>query len=450
MLKLGQQINATIEVLTDKGDGIASLNGRPLYVEGALPGEQVEVMLTVVKPHFAQGKLLRLLESASSRRPDFCVYTACGGCQLRVMDYEAQLVLKRQLLMEALQAKGLDCAVADTLGMSEPFNYRNKAQYAVRSGLNKEPKIGFYAKHSHQLIEVKECRVQAAATTEVVAGVGAWMQEQQVSAYNEVRQQGSVRHLMVRNGVNTNELMVVLVVAEVPTAAALAHLLTTLGTIEGLASVMLNINTYNGNRVLGPETRLLWGKEAIVDSLAGLQFAISAQSFYQINPKQTEALYQEALRLAAPKAYEVAFDLYCGIGTISLFLARHARNVYGIEIVPEAILDARTNAELNGLANIEFLEGSAEQVVPQLYAQGVSADLVVVDPPRKGCDQALLETLIEMQPSRLVYVSCNPKSLARDLAWLTERGFRLEQATPVDMFPHTMHVEAVVLLTWQG
>lgn len=446
MLKLGQQINATIEELTDKGDGIASVNGRPLYVEGALPGEQVEVMLTVVKPHFAQGKLLHLLESASSRRPDFCVYSACGGCQLRVMDYKAQLLLKRQLLLEALQAKGLNCAVADTLGMSEPFHYRNKAQYAVRPG----PQLGFYAKHSHQLVEVKECRVQASATTEVVARVRAWMQEQQVSAYNEVSQQGSVRHLMVRNGVNTNELMVVLVVAEEPSTQALAHLVSVLGAVEGLTSVMLNINTYNGNRVLGPETRLLWGKEAIVDSLAGLQFAISAQSFYQINPKQTQALYQEALRLAAPQVHEVAFDLYCGIGTISLFLARHAHKVYGIEIVPEAILDAKANAQLNDLSNVEFIEGSAELVVPRLYAQGMSADLVVVDPPRKGCDEALLSTLIAMQPSRLVYVSCNPKSLARDLAWLTARGFRLEQATPVDMFPHTMHVEAVVLLTWQG
>ena len=446
MLKLGQQLNATIDALTDKGDGIAHVNGRPLYVEGALPGEQVEIMLTVVKPNFAQGKLLRVVESAAARRADFCVYTACGGCQLRVMDYEAQLQLKRQLLLDTLHAQELHCPVADTLGMAEPFHYRNKAQYAVRPG----PQLGFYAKHSHQLVEVKECRAQAPVTTEVVARVRAWMQAYDISAYNELSQQGCIRHLMVRNGVNTNELMVVLVVAAEPSAQDLAPLVSDLGAIAGLASIMLNTNTYQGNRVLGPETRLLWGKDAIVDTLAGLQFAISAQSFYQINPKQTEALYQEALRLAAPQAQEVAFDLYCGIGTISLFLARHAHQVYGIEIVPEAVLDARGNAQLNGLTNVEFLEGSAEHLVPKLYAQGVCADLVVVDPPRKGCDQALLDTLIQMQPSRLVYVSCNPKSLARDLAWLTARGFKLEQATPVDMFPHTMHVEAVVLLTWQG
>lgn len=450
MFKLGQQISATIEELTDKGDGIGRLNGKPLYVEGALPGEQVEVLLTVVKPHFAQAKLLQVREPSAARRADFCVYTACGGCQLRVMDYAEQLRLKRQLLLEALQAKGLECAVADTLGMSDPFHYRNKAQYAVRPGEQAEPQLGFYAKYSHQLVEVKECRAQAPVTTEVVARVRTWMQEHKVTAYNELSQQGSVRHLMVRNGVNTGELMVVLVVAAEPSADDLAHLVQELSVIDGLTSIMLNSNSYQGNRVLGPDTRLLWGKEVIVDTLAGLQFAISAQSFYQINPQQTEALYQEALRLAAPKADEVAFDLYCGIGTISLFLARHARQVYGIEIVPEAVLDARINAQLNGLTNVEFVEGAAEQVVPDLYTRGVSADLVVVDPPRKGCDQALLETLIQMQPSRLVYVSCNPKSLARDLAWLTARGFHLEQATPVDMFPHTMHVEAVVLLTWQG
>lgn len=446
MLKIGQQVQVTVAALTDKGDGIASLNNRPLYIEGALPGEQAEVMLTQVKPTFTQGKLLQLLTPSVSRTPDFCAYQACGGCQLRVMDYGAQLQLKRQLLVTALQAQDISCPVAETLGMTTPFYYRNKAQYALRPG----PKIGFYAKHSHQLVEVKDCVVQAPVTADVVAHVRLWMQSHEVSAYNELTEQGCVRHLMIRNGVNTDELMVVLVVNEQPSNAALAQLIQALQDIPDLASVMLNTNSYQGNRVLGPETSLLWGKETITDSLAGLQFAISAQSFYQINPKQTQALYQEALRLAAPQAHEVAFDLYCGIGTISLFLARAAKQVYGIEIVPQAIIDAHKNAQLNGLTNIQFYEGAAEQVVPLLYAQGVRADVVVVDPPRKGCDESLLATLVQMQPSRLVYVSCNPKSLARDVAKLIKLGFKLEQATPVDMFPHTMHVEAVVLLTWQG
>lgn len=443
MLKPGQLVNATVHSLTDKGDGIATVEGRPLYIEGALPGEQVEVNLSLVKPNFCQGTLVRVLQASAARRDDFCAYTRCGGCQLRVLNNEAQLELKRQLLLDALRAKGLVCPVADTLGMSQPFHYRNKAQYAVQAG----PAIGFYAKHSHQLVEVDECGVQAPETTEVVQRVRSWMRGCGVSAYNESSHKGCIRHIMVRNGVNSGELMVVLVTADEPSPQALAQLVSELESVKGLASLMLNINTAPGNRVLGDESRLLWGKELIVDSLAGLQFAISPLSFYQINPLQTEVLYQEAMRLAKPQPHEVAFDLYCGIGTISLFMARHARKVYGIEIVPEAVVDAKANARLNGITNVEFYQGSAEQLVPQLYEQGISADLVVVDPPRKGCDAALLATLAEMKPDRLVYVSCNPKSMARDLAWLTQQGFTLEQATPVDMFPHTMHVEAVALLT---
>ncbi|ATG75191.1 RNA methyltransferase [Zobellella denitrificans] len=442
MLKPGQQVTVSVHSLTDKGDGIATLGGRPLYVEGVLPGEQAEVRLTLVKPNFCHGRLVRLVQAAACRREDFCPYTACGGCQVRVMDYQAQLELKRQLLLDALKAQGLDCPVAQTLGMDDPFHYRNKAQYAVQPG----PFIGFYAKHSHQLVEVEQCRVQAPETAEVVRRVRDWMRGTAQPAYNEATGEGMVRHIMVRNGVNSGELMVVLVVATMPSEPALAQLVAGLESLPGLASLVLNINGDGGNRVLGPDNRLLWGKEAIADSLDGLEFAISPLSFYQVNPRQTEVLYREALRQADLKGHETVFDLYCGIGTIALFMARQAHRVIGVELVPEAIADARANAERNGLANVEFHPGAAETVVPGLYRQGLRADVVVVDPPRKGCDQALLETLAEMKPERLVYVSCNPKSLARDLAWLSKHGFELEQATPVDMFPHTMHVETVALL----
>ncbi|ART80864.1 23S rRNA (uracil(1939)-C(5))-methyltransferase RlmD [Oceanisphaera avium] len=446
MLKPGTRVTVLIKELTDKGDGIAYLEGRPLYVAGALVNERAIVMLTQIKPNFMQGKLEQLIASDPQRQADFCIYQACGGCQLRVLGYQAQLALKQQLLIDVLHTHQLACPVASTLGMAEPFHYRNKAQYAVRPGAQ----IGFYAKLSHQLIDIKECVVQAPITSLVVAQLKLWMQTETVSAYNELTEQGCVRHIMIRNGINSGQVMVVLVVNELLTEHERASLLLALQNIVGLTSVMLNINKAKGNRVLGDTTHLLWGKSEIIDSLAGLKFAISAQSFYQINPKQTEALYQEALRLAAPQPQDIAFDLYCGIGTISLFLAPRVGQVYGIEVVAEAIVDAKKNAQLNGLSNLEFYTGKAEQVVPTLYSQGIKADLVIVDPPRKGCDTTLLATLVAMQPSRLVYVSCNPKSLARDLEWLTHQGFTLEQATPVDMFPHTMHVEAVVLLTWQG
>lgn len=443
MFKPGQQVTVSVHSLTDKGDGIATLDGRPLYVEGGLPGEDVEVRLTLAKPRFFQGRLLRVLRAAPCRREDFCPHAACGGCQLRVMDYPAQLALKRSLVAEALQGQGLDCPVGQTLGMEDPFHYRNKAQYAVQPG----PFIGFYAKHSHQLVEVDECRVQAPATAEVAQRVRGWMRRQAVAAYNEQNRQGCVRHLVVRNGVYSEEVMVVLVVAEEPSTEALEQLVAELQGVAGLASIQLNLNPREGNRILGDETRVLWGEPCISDRLGGLTFAISPLSFFQVNPRQTEVLYREALRQAELKGDEVVFDLYCGIGTIGLFMAAHAARVHGVEVVPEAIADARANAERNGLTNAVFHQGSAEDLVPGLYEAGIRADVVVVDPPRKGCDQALLDTLAAMGPPRLVYVSCNPKTLARDLAWLCQHGYRLEQVTPVDMFPHTMHVETVARLT---
>ena len=441
MFKTGQLLTLSVHSLTDKGDGIASYDGKPIYVAGALPGDEVEARVTLAKPRYAQAELRRVLTPAPGRCADFCPHTACGGCQLRVMDYATQLELKRGLLLSALEERGLDCPVGDILGMSEPFHYRNKAQFAVQPG----PTIGFYAKHSHQLVEVEQCRVQAPVTAEITALVRQWMREWAVPAFNEAHHSGCVRYLMVRDGVHSGEFMVVLVVAEEPAAPALAALVELLAQVPNMASVQLCLNEASGNRVLGQQVRTLWGESTISDTLGELQFDISALSFYQINPRQTEVLYREAVRLASLTGNETVFDLYSGIGTISLFLAPHAAHVHGIELVPEAVADAERNAGRNGTDNVTFHTGAAEQVVPALYEQGLAADVVVVDPPRKGCDEQLLNTLAHMRPARLVYVSCNPKSLARDAAWLNEHGFELVQATPVDMFPHTMHVETVAL-----
>ncbi|WMC10091.1 23S rRNA (uracil(1939)-C(5))-methyltransferase RlmD [Oceanimonas pelagia] len=443
MFKTGQLLTLSVHSLTDKGDGIASHDGKPVYVAGALPGDEVEAIVTLAKPRYAQAELRRVLAPASGRCADFCPHTACGGCQLRVMDYTAQCALKRGLLLAALEERGLNCPVGDILGMSEPFHYRNKAQFAVQPG----PSIGFYAKHSHRLVEIEQCRVQAPVTAEITALVRQWMRDQAVPAFNEAHHSGCVRYVMVRDGVHSGELMVVLVVAEEPAEEALAALVERLIHVPGMASVQLCLNGAAGNRILSEQVRTLWGENTISDTLGELQFDISALSFYQINPRQTETLYREAVRLAALSGTETVFDLYSGIGTISLFLAPHAAHVHGIELVPEAVADAERNAVRNGIANVSFHCGAAELRVAELYRQGVTADVVVVDPPRKGCDEQLLNTLAEMRPARLVYVSCNPKSLARDAAWLNEHGFTLAGATPVDMFPHTMHVETVALFT---
>ncbi len=433
-----------ITALTDKGDGIGVAQGRKVFVSGALPGEQVSVRLHGIKPGYAQGELLAVQLASPDRVPNFCPHDECGGCQLGMLNYPAQLRLKRQLVVEALAAKGLEAEVAECLGMSEPYAYRNKALYAVRASAD-GAELGFFRKLSHELVACDDCAIQPGLTAELVAEVRAWLREYQIAAYDEAAHSGVVRYLMLRDGRHSGEWMVVLVTLadELPHSEAL---LQRLARFPQVTSVIHNINPLRGNRILGFENRTLSGRDVIADTLEGLHFALSPLSFYQVNPQQTALLYREALRLAGLTGQETVFDIYCGIGTISLFLARQAARVIGVELVGEAIEDARVNAERNGLTNTEFHLGKAEEVVPALYAEGYRADVVVVDPPRKGCEQVVLDTIVQMAPRTLIYVSCDPGSLARDLAYLTSHGYRLQLVQPVDMFPHTLHVENVVQL----
>lgn len=433
----------TIQSLTEKGDGIAEHQGRTLYVSGALPGERVQVELYGIKSTYAQGRLIAIEQASPDRVANFCPHHDCGACQLGMLDYAAQLRMKRELVVAALGSKGIHEPVADCLGMTQPYAYRNKMLYAVRPAAD-GAELGFFRKQSHELVVCDDCGIQPALAAELVADVRAWAREQGVAAYDEVAHSGVLRYLMLRDGRCSGEWMLVLVTLgdELPGVAAL---LARLSRYPALKSVVHNVNPERGNRILGFSNRLLAGTETISDTLDGLTFKLSPLSFYQINPQQTELLYGEALRLAALSGGETVFDIYCGIGTISLFLARSAGRVIGVEIIPEAIEDARRNAAANGLANTEFHVGKAEDVVPALYAAGARAEVVVVDPPRKGCDPRVLETMLAMQPARLVYVSCDPVSLARDLRVLS-RDYRIDWVQPVDMFPHTLHVETVVRL----
>jgi 23S rRNA (uracil1939-C5)-methyltransferase len=443
-MPLNETLDVTITALTDKGDGIGEQDGRTLYVSGALPGEQVRVRLHGIKPKYAQGELLAVLQPSADRVANFCPHTECGGCQIGILAYGAQLRMKRQLVLDALAAKGLQADVANCLGMSEPFAYRNKALYAVRPS-PEGAELGFFRKQSHALVVCDDCGIQPELTRDLVAEVRAWLREFDIAAYDEEAHCGVLRYLMLRDGRQSGEWMLVLVTL----GEALPHadaLLARLARFPQLASVVQNINPQRGNRILGFENRTLRGAAVIQDELEGLGFELSPLSFYQVNPSQTAVLYREALRMAGLSGQETVFDIYCGIGTISLFLARAAARVVGVELVSEAIDDARRNAECNGLTNTEFHVGKAEVVVPELYAQGYRADVVVVDPPRKGCDALVLETLVQMAPTTLVYVSCDPASLARDLAYLTQHGYQLTEVQPVDMFPHTLHVETVVRL----
>ncbi|MED4860222.1 23S rRNA (uracil(1939)-C(5))-methyltransferase RlmD [Bacillus atrophaeus] len=442
--------DVTFEDLTHEGAGVAKVQGFPIFVPNALPEEKAQIKVTRVKKGFAFGRLIEMKEESPHRTDAPCpIYKQCGGCQLQHMTYEGQLLFKQKQVKDVLERIGkLDLSnvtVHPTLGMEDPWNYRNKAQVPVgerEGGLV----AGFYQQRSHDIIDMSACLIQQSKNDEAVQVVKDICANYGVKAYNEERHKGWLRHIMVRYGVVTGEMMIVFITRtnDFPHKAKIIEDIT--AQFPHVKSIVQNINQNKTNVIFGNETNVIWGEEYIYDLIGDVKFAISARSFYQVNPEQTKVLYDKALEYAQLKGEETVIDAYCGIGTISLFLAKQAKKVYGVEIVPEAIEDAKRNAELNGITNAEFAVGEAETVIPKWYEEGITADTLVVDPPRKGCDEALLRTIVEMKPKRVVYVSCNPGTLARDLRVLEDGGYATREVQPVDMFPHTNHVECVALL----
>lgn len=440
----------TVEALGSGGEGIGRIDGFTVFVEGALPEEKVRVLMVKVKKSYGYGKLLEILQASPQRREPFCaVAKQCGGCQLQHLSYEGQLAYKTRKVKDDLERIGgfRNIEVKPAIGMDEPYRYRNKAQFPVGRRTDGGYAIGFYAKRSHRVVDTPVCQLQNACNDEIVRSIRTFLEEFHVPFYDEERHTGLVRHILTRIGRKSGEIMVCIVIngRKLPHSHILAERLC---RIEGMTSIVLNVNRERTNVILGQEVITLWGKDTISDALNGIWFEISPLSFYQVNPLQTEVLYRKAVELAGLTGEETVLDLYCGIGTISLFFARKAKKVFGVEIVPEAIADAKKNAARNGMTNAEFAVGAAEEVIPRLYAeQGITADVVVVDPPRKGCDQRLLDTILQISPEKIVYVSCNSATLARDLAVLREGGYELQEVQPVDQFPMTFHVEAVVLMS---
>lgn len=504
-LPVAKNDTCVIEIIgmNHEGEGVGRVEGYTLFVSGALSGEQVEVKVLKTKKQYGYAKLLNVLQASPERVTPPCdIYEQCGGCQLQHLSYEGQLDWKRQHVIDALErigkltvAKDLDTyldtgkgadtgltleasasleaslgdgvsekirgiKVLPTLGMAEPWRYRNKAQVPIgvapersthsshNSQSSQENSLigGFYAKGSHRIIDMDTCLIQHEQNDDVIAHIKEIGRSLGIAPYNEETGQGLLRHVVVRIGRTTGEIMVVLVTNgdQIPKVEEWIQVITS--QIPQVTSICQNVNTRRTNVIFGDVTRVLWGREVIYDYIGNVKFAISARSFYQVNPEQTEVLYQKTVEYAGLTGNETVIDAYCGIGTISLFLAQHAKKVYGVEIVPEAIEDARVNAELNGMSHVQFEVGASEDVIPRWKEQGVEADVIVVDPPRKGCDAKLLETILEMKPERVVYVSCNPATLARDLRVLEDGGYKVVEAQPVDMFPHTMHVECVVKL----
>lgn len=436
---------AIFEDLTHDGNGVMKVEGYPLFVPNALPGEEGKVK--VVKPGkgYGFGRLTeRTKESPFRQDPPCPIYKECGGCQIQHMTYEGQLQAKEKNVRDVMQRIGKlhDVTVHPVLGMDEPWRYRNKAQVPVGE---KDGRFvaGFYQKRSHEIIDMDKCIIQYEKNDEVIQHVKDICEKLEVRPYDEKNHKGTLRHIMTRTAYTTGEVMVVLVTrtTELPHKNAIIDALVE--NIEGLKSIVHNVNPKKTNVIMGDSTRVLWGEEVIHDYIGNVKFAISARSFYQVNPEQTKVLYEKALEYADLQGEETVIDAYCGIGTISLFLAQKAKKVYGVEIVPQAIEDAKKNAELNGMTNVEFEAGPAEVVIPTWYKDGIRADVLVVDPPRKGCDEALLNTILAMKPKRVVYVSCNPGTLARDLRILEDGGYKTTEVQPVDMFPQTMHCEAV-------
>ena len=449
-VKVGQLCDVVIEDLSHDGLGIARVDGFLLFVKNALPSERVVARIISAKKKYAHAESLEILQPSPNRIVASCpLFEQCGGCQIQHMNYQAQLDFKQSIVMRNLEkfAKIEQPLVAPVLGMDDPWRYRNKTQVPFGRDTGGNIVAGFYQNRTHEIVDMPACLVQTEVADTIVATVKKFATDHQIEPYNEALQTGVLRHVVTRIGFNSGEIMVVLITktTKLPMQNLLVQQLVT--EFPAITSVVHNVNPANTNVIFGEQTTTIYGADYIKDSLDGLDFLISARSFYQVNPVQTEVLYKMAVDFAEIGPDDIVFDAYCGIGTITLFLARAAKQVYGVEIVPDAIADAKQNAKINHLSNVEFAVGKAEVIMPQWIADGIVPDVIVVDPPRKGCDPTLLAAFIAARPKRIVYVSCDSATLARDIGILTAGGYALEKVQPVDMFPQTGHVECVVLMS---
>ena len=466
MMQKNEIVKVKIEDIGVGGEGIGKVDGYTLFIKDAIIGDVVEAKVMKAKKNYGYARLMNVLTPSKDRveEPVCPMARKCGGCQIQEMKYPAQLAFKESKVRGNLERIGevpgelLDQIMHPAVGMDgegmQPFRYRNKAQFPI--GTDKDGRViaGFYAGRTHSIIENTDCALGVEVNEEILNCILDFMEEFKIPAYDEVKHKGLVRHVLLRYGFKTDEIMVCLVING-KTIPHCHDLVGRLRQIPGMTSITLSTNTAKTNVIMGDTIRLLWGQEFITDYIGEIKYQISPLSFYQVNPVQTEKLYGLALDYAGLTGNEAVWDLYCGIGTISLFLAKKAKQVYGVEIVPQAIDDAKNNAKINDITNAEFYVGKAEEVLPEYYkeyekthnGETAHADVIVVDPPRKGCEESLLQTIVDMQPEKVVYVSCDSATLARDVKFLRANGYELKDVTPVDQFPHTVHVETVVLLS---
>ncbi len=450
-MKKDDLIQVKIDDIGTDGQGIGKVDGMAIFVKDAVIGDLVEAKVMKVKKTYAFARLMKVITPSDYRVEPVCpVAKQCGGCQIQEMDYQEQLKFKANLVRNNLIRIGgfseEELPMEPIVGMEDPWRYRNKAQFPIGTDRNGKLVAGFYAGRTHSIINNHNCYLGVPENEQILDIVLAHMEKHGITAYNEETGKGLVRHVLIRYGFTTKEIMVCIVMngRKLPASEDLCE---KLGQMVGMTSISININREKTNVILGTECITLWGRSYIEDYIGDIKYQISPLSFFQVNPVQTKKLYGLALEYAGLSGEETVWDLYCGIGTISLFLAQKAKKVYGVEIIPQAIDDARNNAKINGIENAEFFVGKAEEVLPREYEKHqVYADVICVDPPRKGCDETLLNTILQMQPKKVVYVSCDSATLARDLKILCENGYKLEKVRPVDQFPMSVHVETCVVL----
>ena len=454
-------VKVTIEDIGVNGEGIGKIDGYTLFIKDAVIGDVVEAKIMKAKKNYGYARMMQIIEPSKDRVEPKCKFARqCGGCQIQQISYEKQLEFKNRKVLGNLERIGgfspelLEKIADPIVGMEIPFHYRNKAQFPFGKDKNGVTVTGFYAGRTHDIIANTDCALGVEQNQEILETILSFMEQYQMEPYDEKTGKGLLRHVLIRYGFTTKEIMVCLVInaKKIPHCEKLVELLQ---KIEGMTSITISVNQKNTNVIMGDSYEVLWGQAFITDYIGEIKYQISPLSFFQVNPVQTEKLYGLALEYADLKGDETVWDLYCGIGTISLFLAQNAKQVYGVEIIPQAIEDARKNAQINGIENAKFYVGKAEEVLPGYYAdyakahpgEQAHADVIVVDPPRKGCEESLLETMVQMQPERIVYVSCDSATLARDLKYLCGNGYELVKVRAVDQFSQTVHVETVVLLS---
>ena len=435
-----------------EGEGVAKISGYPIFIQGALKGEKVKVVIVKANKNFAYGRLVEVIEASEGRvEPKCSNFKRCGGCKIQHMDYKTQLDFKYARVKDCMKKiAGLsEDIVKYPIGMEDhPYRYRNKVQLPIGM-VNGKLSIGFYAPRSHDIVDIDECLIQDEDGDKVSKVTKEWALKFNIEpafVNGKFNTKGLLRHVMIRKGFKTGGVMVVLVATKKDIPHIEEYIEAIRNEVNGIESIVLNVNSKDTNVILGEECITLWGNDTIKDYIGEFKFDISPLSFFQVNPVQTEILYGKALEYANLTGNETVFDAYCGTGTITLFLSKNAKKVYGVEIIEPAIINAKENARINNVTNVEFFVGKSEEVIPKFIEDGIKADVIVVDPPRKGCDVKLLEAILEVKPERVVYVSCDPSTLARDLKVLVSEGYDVKEVQPVDMFPHTSHVENVALL----